>query len=102
MAGSVRSANEMSDATPVDADFCIAGSGAGGGVCALLLAKAGFKVVVLEEGPNIPYINDTAGTQSGLNHKQPHVRPTLNELESKMYGMLYQEGAGRQTLDGMV
>ena len=35
-------------------DFCIIGSGAAGGVCALKLAEAGFNVLVLEEGPNIP------------------------------------------------
>jgi choline dehydrogenase-like flavoprotein len=37
--------------TKLDADVCIIGSGAGGGVAAGLLARRGFRIVVLEAGP---------------------------------------------------
>ena len=73
-------------------DFCIIGSGAAGGVCALKLAEAGFNVVVLEEGPNIPKEQGHGGPS--------HVRKMLNERESAMYKLLYQEGATRLTKNG--
>ena len=75
-------------------DFCIIGSGAAGGVCALKLAEAGFEVLVLEEGPNIPRGQGHGGTS--------HVRPTFTEREIDMYKALYQEGGGRTTADGGV
>ena len=75
-------------------DFCIIGSGAGGGVCALKLAQAGFDVVLLEEGPHIPKGQGHGG--------KCHVRPTFLERESTMIPRLYQEGGGRITTDGGV
>lgn len=38
----------------LDADVVIIGSGAGGGINAYELAKAGKKVIVLEAGPYVP------------------------------------------------
>jgi choline dehydrogenase-like flavoprotein len=38
----------------LDADTVVVGSGAGGAVVAALLAEAGQRVVVLEEGPHVP------------------------------------------------
>ncbi len=38
----------------LDADFVVVGSGAGGATCAVVLAEAGFDVLVLEEGMHRP------------------------------------------------
>lgn len=75
-------------------DFCVIGSGAAGGVCALKLAEAGFVVTVLEEGPNIRKEQGHGGPS--------HVRKMLNEREVEMYKLLYQEGATRLTKNGGV
>ena len=64
----------------LDADVCVVGSGAGGGVTAELLARAGFHVVILEEGPL-------------LSSSDFHMR------EREAYPRLYQESAGRLTKD---
>jgi choline dehydrogenase-like flavoprotein len=74
-------------------DFCVVGSGAAGGVAALKLSEAGFDVHVLEEGPNIPKESGPAPGQ---------VRHMLNERESQMYKLLYQEGGTRMTSNGGV
>src|SRR4029079_5624699 len=63
-----------------EADVAIVGSGAGGGVTAELLARAGLSVVILEEGPL-------------LSSSDFHMR------EREAYPQLYQESAGRQTKD---
>lgn len=65
----------------LDADVVIVGTGAGGGVSAELLSKAGLKVVLLEEG--------------GLRYAQRDFK--MREAEA--YPTLYQESASRQTKD---
>jgi choline dehydrogenase-like flavoprotein len=58
---------EMREYRPSDeVDFCIIGSGAGGGVLAQRLARFGFSVVVLEAGPwhdtELDMVSDEAGS----------------------------------------
>ena len=64
----------------VEADVAIVGSGAGGGVTAETLALAGYKVVVLEEGP----------LRSSSDFRM---------REAEAYPDLYQESAARKTRD---
>jgi choline dehydrogenase-like flavoprotein len=64
----------------VEADVVIVGSGAGGGVSAEILAAAGLKVVIVEEGP----------LRSSSDFRM---------LESEAYPDLYQESAARKTAD---
>ena len=61
-------------------DVAIIGSGAGAGITAELLAKAGLQVVMVEEGP-LKSSSD------------------FNQLESEAYPALYQESAARKTED---
>jgi len=58
---------DMREYRPTDeVDFCIIGSGAGGGVLAQRLARFGFSVVVLEAGPwhdtELDMVSDEAGS----------------------------------------
>ena len=64
----------------ITCDVVIVGSGAGAGITAELLTKAGLDVVLIEEGP--------LKTSADFNQK-----------ESEAYASLYQEGATRATLD---
>lgn len=61
-------------------DVAIVGSGAGAGISAELLARAGLKVVMIEEGP----------LKSSTD---------FNQKESEAYPQLYQESAARKTED---
>ena len=61
-------------------DVAIIGSGAGAGISAELLARAGLQVVIIEEGP--------LKSSSDFNQK-----------EAEAYPALYQESAGRKTFD---
>src|SRR5438105_5461124 len=61
-------------------DVAIVGSGAGAGITAELLAKAGLNVVIVEEGP----------LRSSSDFRQQ---------ESEAYPSLYQESAARKTED---
>jgi choline dehydrogenase-like flavoprotein len=64
----------------ITCDVAIIGSGAGAGVTAELLTKAGLSVVIVEEGP--------LKSSSDFNQK-----------ESEAYPQLYQESAARKTED---
>lgn len=63
-----------------DSDVVIVGSGAGAGITAELLVRAGLDVVLVEEGP----------LRSSTDFRQ---------LESDAYPTLYQESAARKTAD---
>ncbi|GAB3247557.1 GMC family oxidoreductase [Chitinimonas naiadis] len=77
----VRDAATMTTDLTLEADVVIVGTGAGGGVSAEILAQAGLKVVLLEEG--------------GLHYASRDFK--LSEADA--YPALYQESAGRQTKD---
>jgi choline dehydrogenase-like flavoprotein len=64
----------------LECDVVVVGTGAGGGITAELLARAGLRVVMLEEGP-LKTSRD------------------FNQLESEAYPTLYQESAARKTSD---
>jgi choline dehydrogenase-like flavoprotein len=61
-------------------DVAIIGSGAGAGITAELLARAGLQVLIIEEGP----------LRSSTD---------FNQLEAEAYPSLYQESAARKTED---
>lgn len=61
-------------------DVAIVGTGAGGGITAELLTRAGLDVILIEEGP----------LQSSRD---------FHQLESQAYPALYQESAARKTAD---
>ena len=67
----------------LEADIAVIGSGAGGATSAQVLSAAGFKVLLIEEGP--------LKTSSDF-----HL------LESEAYASLYQEGLGRMSKDGAI
>jgi choline dehydrogenase-like flavoprotein len=64
----------------ISCDVAIVGSGAGAGITAELLAKAGLSVVIVEEGP----LKSSAD---------------FNQKEAEAYPSLYQESAARKTED---
>jgi choline dehydrogenase-like flavoprotein len=68
-------------ATTIECDVAIVGSGAGAGITAELLSHAGFKVVIVEEGP----LKSSSDFQ--------------RQLEGDAYPTLYQESAARKTAD---
>lgn len=64
----------------LECDVAVIGSGAGGGITAEILAEHGLHVVLLEEGP--------LASSSDFRMR-----------EREAYPLLYQESAGRQTVD---
>lgn len=77
----IRVARPESDTLTLDADVCVVGSGAGGGVIAGTLAQAGKSVVVLEQGG---YFNEA----------------DFNQLELWGLQNLYRAGGPTATEDG--
>ncbi|HZQ62514.1 MAG TPA: GMC family oxidoreductase N-terminal domain-containing protein, partial [Casimicrobiaceae bacterium] len=73
-------ASRRGDDLTLECDVAIVGSGAGGGTTAEVLASAGYKVVIVEEGP--------LATSADF-----HMR------EAEAYPELYQDCAGRRTRD---
>ena len=73
-------ARELATNKLLETDVVVVGSGAGGGFSAEILAKYGFNVIILEEGPY-------------RNNKH------FNMMEKQAYPDLYQEGSGRKTKD---
>ncbi|MHA6492010.1 GMC family oxidoreductase [Pseudomonas borbori] len=67
----------------LEADVAIVGSGAGGGTTAEILSAAGFKVLLIEEGP----------LKTSSDFKM---------MEDQAYANLYQEGIGRMSKDGAI
>ena len=67
----------------LEADIAVVGSGAGGATSAQMLSAAGYKVLLIEEGP--------LKTSSDF-----HL------LENEAYASLYQEGLGRMSKDGAI
>ena len=73
-------ASELTADKELEADVVVVGSGAGGGVTAELLTRAGLKVLIIEEGP----LRTTRDFQM---------------KEAEAYPQLYQESASRKTAD---
>lgn len=74
---------QLADDLTLEADVAIIGSGAGGGTTAEILSAAGYKVLLIEEGP----------LKTSSDFKM---------LEDKAYSSLYQEGIGRMSKDGAI
>ena len=74
---------QLTDDLTLEADVAIIGSGAGGGTTAEILSAAGYKVLLIEEGP----------LKTSSDFKM---------LEDKAYSSLYQEGIGRMSKDGAI
>lgn len=56
---------------PKTYDVCIVGSGAGGGMAAKILADAGFKIALLEAGPDFDPANNEQRTQLRWPYESP-------------------------------
>jgi len=73
-------ASQLARDLTLECDVAIVGTGAGGGTCAEMLAQAGHRVVLIEEGP----LRTSADFQM---------------READAYPELYQESAARKTSD---
>ena len=69
----------------VDADVCIVGAGAAGGVLALELARRGVRVIVLESGPRHDFARRWEYVRRYVRHQNPWRTP-LRELDRHTVG----------------
>src|SRR5690554_3190620 len=79
----VQNASQLEQDITLEADIAIVGSGAGGATSAEILSAAGFKVLLIEEGP--------------LRSSRD-----FDMQEPAAYASLYQEGIGRTSKDGAI
>ena len=79
----VHDGSQLDSDLTLETDVAIIGSGAGGGTTAEILSAAGYKVLLIEEGP--------LKTSSDF-----------KLLEDEAYASLYQEGVGRMSKDGAI
>lgn len=77
---SVTDGRQLNRSLDLEADVVIVGTGAGGGIAADVLSRAGLKIILVEEGP----------LKSSRDFRM---------LESDAYPELYQESAARKTTD---
>ena len=75
--------SQLAEDLRLEADIAIIGSGAGGATSAEILSAAGFKVLLIEEGP--------LRTSRDFKLQEPTA-----------YAELYQEGMGRLSEDGAI
>lgn len=78
-----RDGSQLEQDITLEADIAIVGSGAGGATSAAILSTAGFKVLLIEEGP--------------LRSSRD-----FDMQEPTAYASLYQEGIGRTSKDGAI
>ena len=78
-----RDASTLDQDLNLETDIAIIGSGAGGATSAEILSAAGYRVLLIEEGP--------LKTSSDF-----------RMLENEAYASLYQEGIGRLSKDGAI
>jgi choline dehydrogenase-like flavoprotein len=76
----IRDASTFGRDVTLDADVCIVGSGAGGGMAAMVAAEAGLRVVVLESGAFV-------------------TPEQMTQCEHQMIPQLLWDGGGRTTKD---
>ncbi len=64
MSGGLQAAQAHEGPLTLECDVVVVGSGAGGAVAATTLAEAGRDVVVLEEGPHVPFTGELRQSES--------------------------------------
>ena len=79
-AGRVVDGASLPPLSAVEVDFCVVGSGAGGSIAAAMLAEAGARVAIVEEGAH-------------------YTKRDFNMQEAWAYPALYQEHGNRATDD---